>query len=102
MSLTQEQLDELARRRAAETPRQTLLRELCEQINLWDQDAVIDNEDDLAEHWLLPAIDRYVDTIAPPRLCCQTRRGAQHTAECAAVTASLTNNPNVDTEGWGE
>ncbi len=69
---------------AVETARQTLLRELCEQINVWDVDAVIEDEDGLAEHWLLPVIDRYVDTIAPPRNCCQTRRAAADAVEATA------------------
>lgn len=45
-----------------ETEHKDLSQELCEQINVWDMLAVIDDEDSLVEQ-LMPVIDRHIAAI---------------------------------------
>ena len=76
-----------------------LSRELCEALNIWDGGFYDIDEDELVEQFLAPVIAKHLDAIAPPRQCCQSRRGTRHSDDCAALTAALMDNPTLDTEG---
>lgn len=42
----------------------TLAQELCEQINVWDMFAAIDDEDDLVTNVILPAFQKRIVALA--------------------------------------
>lgn len=62
-----------------------LSRELCEALGRWDPRYYNFDDSQCVELFLAPVIAKHLDAIAPPRECCESRRGQRHVTGCPAL-----------------